>query len=442
MHAWQRFCPVLAMKIRDVLAMSSSHRVARHFIALIGVVFVVGCGDGGGDDPPQQGQSHSPTFSTISDATISLALNDIDGDGYLDLIVGNELGPVRLYLNDRSTLAFEGSVPLELTPEMVFTRVLTADFDCDDVPDLAIGQLGGPNEDRPILLRLNGLGAAPFFSLPIELQTPLEGAGDVHLAAGDLDGDGDTDLVSAHGYNEGGVWFAHYRVLLHLNSGAPPFFEPPSFRILASQPTRASDIRGVAIGDVDGDQRPDIVVARGDGEAVSPRGNLFIRNLGDGNFAESVPLFDDLPNVLDLELGDLDGDGDLDVALIKESTQSDPIREILIYLNLGDGRFAARYSIGQSGYGEFSCVELGDIDGDEMLDLIVGGPAAERIMFNQGTDRPFEGGQWLEFSDADSQTTSAALGDLNNDGALDLVIGNWRAPNQVFLNESLVSLTE
>ena len=118
----------------------------------------------------------------------------------------------------------------------------------------------------------------------------------------------------------------------------------------------------------------------------------------------------------DVELGDLDGDGDLD-AFVANGTQSNAASAV--WLNDGRGRFML--SEQDLGYG--MGVELGDLDGDGDLDaFITAWDSASQVWLNGGGVQRGTGGFF-----ADSGQTlgsggglDAALGDLDDDGDLDL----------------------
>lgn len=175
------------------------------------------------------------------------------------------------------------------------------------------------------------------------------------LKLGDIDSDGDADLIICHGPQLN---------RLHLNDGSGTFSEP-SWRLPGSaEPTAA-----VALGDVDGDGDLDLAFAN------VGQNRLYV-NDGTGRFsdvtASNMPPDNDQTS--SVAIGDVDGDGDLDLVfgcMYYGRPSGWPNR---LYLNDGAGRFvdatATRLPMPNQ---EFTnATELGDVDADGDLDLIFG----------------------------------------------------------------------
>ena len=243
----------------------------------------------------------------------------------------------------------------------------------------------------------------------------MSGIGDV--ATGDVDGDGDLDILLAN--PTGNV------VSRLLNGSNATGSNTGTFG--NSQPITAGNYPfGVALADVDGDGDLDLLTANTNSSTVS-----VCRNGGDatgsntGNFGspQSVAVGSGPRH---LAVGDVDGDGDLDVLTTNLYDNTVSVR-----LNGGDatgsntGIFSngSTVPVGNSP----SRPALGDLDNDGDLDLVVTNPGNDviNIVLNGGdatgsNTGTFSNGRAMQGA---NYPDGVALGDLDGDGDLDMVIG-------------------
>ncbi len=184
------------------------------------------------------------------------------------------------------------------------------------------------------------------------------------------------------------------------------------------QPTATN---AVALGDVNGDSRPDLIVATGSGEK-----NLLYLNDGAGDPFDSIAAIeigaedDDSRAVV---LADLDGDGDADLVVGNDGAGN------RVYLNDGDGNFTLYSGTGSDLGEDGAALAAGDVDGDGDVDLVVGRNGAATQLYRNGG---LASDVWQGLSaaagelagEAATQTTAVALADLDKDGDLDLVVAN------------------
>ncbi len=180
----------------------------------------------------------------------------------------------------------------------------------------------------------------------------------------------------------------------------------------------------VALGDLDGDGDLDAFVCRYG--FPNPPGNQVWLNDGNGSFSDSGQSFGSAGSVdVDVALGDLDGDGDLDALVSNPFPTPNEV-----WLNDGNGVFSSHGSLGNASGGS---VTLGDLDGDGDLDAFI----ASALWLNDGQATFSDSGQRLD-------TQALALGDLDGDGDLDAyAAGSTRRvgglleerPNAVWLND-------
>jgi hypothetical protein len=317
-----------------------------------------------------------------------LVVADLDRDGDVDVVQVAETryGRITLLLND----GLGGFWSPDLVPlgRPQISGAAFADFDADGALDVAVTRIL-----EPALLRNDGFGRLTDIR-----RLPLAGRlGAVErVLARDFDGDRKTDLFVLDSRASGHVL---------RNDGTGNF---PS-QTLVPGPSPGYLAQECAAGDLDGDGRTDLVLT---GQAILPYTDVAIlRNEPAGGFT-SVPL----PMVKDVAsplVGDLDGDGDLDVFLCRFAGD-------LFWRNIGDGRFTDATSLLPPAGS--SAAILADVDGDRDPDLLrLGNPI--RLVRNDGQGR---------FADATNQLPPTPPGffrvavalDPDEDGDQDLVLGD------------------
>jgi len=127
--------------------------------------------------------------SYLTDGTLSLAFADIDADGWLDLIEGTYDAPVRVYFN-LGEGEFETSPSWSSTVEPRVWQIAAGDIDNDGDIDLACGTEDPSDGDLVFENTGSGLNPVPSWSSALASRT-------MGVALGDIDRDGDLDLVTA-----------------------------------------------------------------------------------------------------------------------------------------------------------------------------------------------------------------------------------------------------
>lgn len=236
----------------------------------------------------------------------------------------------------------------------------------------------------------------------------------------DLDGDGDPDLLFANGgdYESPGTPVAS-RVFENDGSGG---FTDATQRVLNGLKTLT---RVIKVADLDGDRRPDIVL----GTTFHTQSRLFLGGHGGWTDVTATGFPKQRLSVGDLEPGDVDGDGDLDLVLAdwgKGSPLTNGGGLVRLWLNDGSGRFedvtADRMP---TALVRFSWdLELLDVDNDWDLDVVTSCKlcATGRLYLNDGA------GTFEDVTDqgmpASANNYDFAPLDLDRDGYLDLVTVN------------------
>lgn len=344
----------------------------------------------------------------------SLAVADLDGDGDQDLMVGN-IGTttqtsftISVRFNDGTGSYLPG---YELSTPDRATSIAPGDVDGDGDLDIVV-----TNSGAGVISVYNNPGTGVF-----PAPTLLAGAGTpAHATLGDVDGDGDLDIVTAD-------YLGNHTLLLYANSGAGTFSRltanPPLN--LGQNPRR------LVLGDVDSDGDLDLIVANDGGNTQNHSVNICLNDgAGNFTIPSGYGTLRTTANPKDVVLGDVDGDGDLDFLTADYGIPNFPGTNISLRLNNGGGRFSPPPTPGNPNFflnvGRPTGIALGDVDADGDLDIVFNTEAgANAVLLNIGNGnftRPA-----ANYLFASGCGLGLALADVDGDADLDLVtvsVGN------------------
>ncbi|MFI4853379.1 MAG: FG-GAP-like repeat-containing protein [Phycisphaerales bacterium JB065] len=359
----------------------------------------------------------SQTTYPCGDTPSSVAAGDFDGDGDADLVVTNydDSDISVLFGNGDGTFAPETQISTLMFP----SDIASGDFDGDGFDDLVVTI---HNEQLFSVFLSNGDGT---FADPVNYVVdafPFGSVGTVQVA--DLNADGSLDIFVSH---NSGVETGSVRSFYGDGNGA--FEAGPSI----VTPTGPGDF---AIGDLDADGDLDFAIPHG-----SPLGLIYEETLtiaiNDGGAFTTTSGKAEGPG--QVTIADIDADGVNDVFAANGSPFSGPNGSYAIfYAGEGDGSIDA--PIGFDLMGPTTRVAAADVNSDGIIDcLAISGNAVFVMHGRTGNRLPDVPLLYTSTSNDDPSTEDLALGDFNNDGALDIVFGGWSSLDGIHLGGLLLS---
>ncbi len=362
-----------------------------------------------------------------------IAIADLDDDGKPDLVIGNGLARSIWILRNVSTngtlaaASFEPPIELSFAPGDPY-KVAAADIDGDGKLDLIVATFG----TSQFSIFRNTTEAAPGSAISFGPRLDIQAGADCRSArAADLDGDGRLDIITAN--------YAAGTISILKNIGSPGNLGPESFASRVDLPAPAGPY-DIATGDLDGDGKPDIALATY-GQATSVYRNLSSSGMLDSNCFDRVD-FPAPPSLDTIEIGDLDGDGRLDI--VAGSMRPD---EVVVYRNTGSAPFSTNSLARPLEFptqGWTHNVALADFDGDSKADIAAVGELVSYLSIFQnvsspGALTPASLGPRVDYS-AGWNAWGLAVGDLDGDGRPDITFANhWDSTFTVYHNSSPVA---
>jgi hypothetical protein len=334
------------------------------------------------------------TTSTISSSSSICSVADMNGD-YLDDIVTVQTNQMTVLTQNTSGVGFTSTVydlP-NLTANPTWS-IAAGDFDKNGFNDLVFG-----SSSRLAVIKANSTGTGyTEISYPQNIFTQRTNFVDINND-GNLDLWACHDVNQSHAYRNDGAGNLNFDISLM-----------PTLAVGGNYQSQWSDL------DNDGDVDMYLAKCRGGAAVGDPqRINLFYKNNGDGTFTESGAAagINDGSQSWSSAIEDYDNDGDMDILL---SNISDTNK---LYRNNGDGTFTDVYAVSginpQVGSWE---LQAADFNNDGKIDFLW--QNGKELYLNNGD---------LTFTGYDLSFSEGAIGDLNNDGFLDVQFNN-----QVFYN--------
>lgn len=400
-----------------------------------------------------------PQKMELSQTDITLA--DVDGDRRLDLLVlfrqdvpnaNPFLGRVYLMRNAGGDLPaaldpdprkdralrrerlFSTNVAPALTGLKQSTAMSAGDLNRDGMADLVLSGNSDSGADQGNLAVLRAEGGT--FAAPVSVPFKVTGSGNGKLLPGnvtlaDLDGDGDLDVFGAGFCEIDGCAFG-------LRNSGDGTLSPDGglrARILDVDTTRALS---TAVGDLDGDRVPDLVVTgqlAGAGTIRVGAVNLYLSRGGSVSDAGERMTFRGTAPLLRIpartQLLDVNHDGNLDLL----HSWSEAIAAS-VALGGGDGTFEPDGGHTYPAGGGAVLLGAADLDGDGWEDLVLGSSAVHVLRNQRDGTFPEALPNAFPVEAGYSARAAAAIGDLDGDGRLDLVVRTSRYGFTILWNDS------
>lgn len=384
------------------------------------------------------------TYHTGGYQASSVAIADVNRDGKADIVVANCggcYGPPRIG-HGGSVGVLLGNGDGTFQPAATYDSggavsifVAVADLNDDGKPDLVV--VNRNSDDIGVLLG-NGDGTfQPAVTYGSGSGSPLM------VAVSDVNGDGKPDLLVAHFCSGPINCDGLVGVLLGNGDG--------SFQPAVTYPSGGQYASAVAVADVNGDRKPDVLVTTNVYTCCTSGGAVgVLLGNGDGTFQPGVTYASGQlfipPASARLAVADINGDGKPD--LIVEDTEccKSANGAVSVLLGNGDGSFQPfiMYKSGAGGWG--TSVAVADVNGDGKPDIVATDQCASANCLNNGLVAVLlgNGDGTLQAAQAYSAggflTNSVAVADVNGDGKPDLVVANICADDANYCDQTSVGV--
>ena len=342
-------------------------------------------------------------------------LMDIDGDGKADVVAITDSG-FTVYRNTSTVGSITSSsfaTPVDFPATLPnYIACASGDIDGDGKPDVIIAA----GEQGVIVFRNTSTTGTISFDAPVSFAFNPACAGNLTIAIADLNGDGKPDIITGD-----------------KNVGVSIYWNTATAGSIASNSLTTSesyDIDGglawtssIAVADIDGDGRPDIVAATGDTVVLVFHGTLegfdFPVSFVVGNYCNNI------------SVADIDGDGKPDIIGVNSPDSTVSILRNVATPGIVDATSFASQVIFHTGY-EPQSVAVADFDGDGKPDIVVSSLDTSALRGQVSIFRNTATPGIINSSSFATRVDSAAgfafysvAGDIDGDGKADIIGCSW-----------------
>lgn len=374
-------------------------------------------------------------------AGTTVAVGDVNGDGKPDVVLIDRCINSECYLAGSLASVFLGNGDGTFKPAMSHEFLnlgvswgTLADVNRDGKLDLVVGIGCGFNSNLcPGVAILLGNGDGTFQPL---VTYPAGPFGAYFLTAADVNGDGNPDLIVSN-VPSGSISGSSAPLSVLLGNGDGTFQAPVTYD------AGGSGAAGIAVADVNGDGKPDLVLANvapplsAPGIVSSPVAVLL--GNGDGPFQPAMTYSSGGVGSGAVAVADLNGDGKLDVVVesecpvVNDCSPGSTVGNVGVLLGNGDGTFEDTVSY-SSGGSSATYVTVADVNGDGIPDVEVtnqsgqvngGTPGVVDVLLGNG-DGTFQAP--VTYNSGGTTAIGLAVADVNGDGRPDLLAANTDFP--------------
>jgi len=344
-----------------------------------------------------------------------VAIGDANGDGRNDIAVVEDITSdareLSLFLQQPDG-SLAAPITMALPPDFGWgSPVLFADLDGDGADEILVGMAG------LVVARFAGGSLSMTANLPAMY-------GCAYLASGDIDGDGNMDIVC---HSRSGMPTA---ANIYYGDGAGGFPDTANLLTQVGSYGSAPDFMSLQLADVTGDGRPDLLV-------TASRVNSFFvyPNDGIGGFLPVGMVYEHPSSPSGawpaaLQVLDLDGDGINEV--VTASPDNQPDAKLNVYRRAANGRLVLSERIPT--YDSPTALLAADIDGDGDEELVAGhygfhgvtvaGSGGSMLASQSRFELPGFGNYQVHHGEI-GESKALALGDVNGDGCIDLAAATY-----------------
>ncbi|CAM2728269.1 unnamed protein product [Rotaria socialis] len=330
-------------------------------------------------------------------APCSIAIGDFNGDNRMDIAVANVKGGNIVILFGYNNETFMLEVAYGIEPGTVLTSIVVDDVNDDTILDIIISAQGSGSNNIGVFYGLNN----GTFLIPQSYSTGVTATA-LSIAIADFDNDGRKDFVTSNSNNNS--------ISIMLRYKSEPFgTQSTIFTGDNSQPY------SVVVSDFDNNGELDIAVANSQANNIG----IFLGN-GDGTFIDQYIIDSELISVpVFIAIGEFNNDEKVDMVIANANKNN-----ICILKGYGNGNFTIVqcYSTGLGS--EPSSVSVGDFNKNNQTDLVVTNKGINTVLVFYGIGNGTFAKSNSYSLGYNSRPVSAAIGDFDNDGWLDIVVTN------------------